>query len=80
MVSERNKSLEEKERSIVELRNNNRTLENFRYVLDHRLKQLMEERCESIRDGVERKRDPSLPDSVLFLDNSAVDFVLAGVR
>jgi molybdopterin converting factor small subunit len=43
-LEERNRSLEEKERTIVELRNNNRTLENFRYVLDHRLKQLMEER------------------------------------
>lgn len=42
--AERSRSLEEKEKTIVELRNNNRTLENFRYVLDHRLKQLMEER------------------------------------
>lgn len=43
-LAERSRSLEEKEKTIVELRNNNRTLENFRYVLDHRLKQLMEER------------------------------------
>ena len=43
-LEERNNNLLEKERIIMDMRNNTRTLENFRYVLDHRLKQLMEER------------------------------------
>jgi len=43
-LEERNNALLEKERIIMDMRNNTRTLENFRYVLDHRLKQLMEER------------------------------------
>ncbi|CAM9389012.1 unnamed protein product, partial [Hapterophycus canaliculatus] len=34
----------EQEKTILELRSNNTTLDNFRFVLDHRLQQLMEER------------------------------------
>jgi len=41
---ERETTLSEKERIIQDLRSNNRTLDNFRFVLDHRLQQLMEER------------------------------------
>jgi peptidoglycan hydrolase CwlO-like protein len=43
-LQEREEALEEKERIILELRNTTRTLENFRFVLDHRLQQLSAER------------------------------------
>ncbi|CAM9454212.1 unnamed protein product, partial [Discosporangium mesarthrocarpum] len=43
-MHEREVTLAEKEKTILELRSNNTTLDNFRFVLDHRLQQLMEER------------------------------------
>ena len=51
-LQEREDALAEKERVILELRNTTRTLENFRYVLDHRLKQLSMER-DPIRSHIE---------------------------
>lgn len=41
---EREEALAEKEKTILELRSTTRTLENFRFVLDHRLQQLSAER------------------------------------
>jgi len=41
---EREQALAEKEKVIIELRSTTRTLENFRFVLDHRLQQLSAER------------------------------------
>ena len=41
---EREDALAEKERVVLELRSKTRTLENFRFVLDHRLQQLSSER------------------------------------
>ena len=41
---EREQALAEKEKTIIELRSTTRTLENFRFVLDHRLQQLSAER------------------------------------
>jgi len=41
---EREEALAEKEKTILELRSTTRTLENFRFVLDHRLQQLSSER------------------------------------
>jgi WD40 repeat protein len=41
---EREEALSDKEKTILELRSTTRTLENFRYVLDHRLQQLSSER------------------------------------
>ncbi|CAM9256888.1 unnamed protein product [Chrysoparadoxa australica] len=43
-MHERELTLAEKEKIILDLRSNNMTLDNFRFVLDHRLQQLMEER------------------------------------
>ena len=43
-LREREDALAEKENVILELRNKTRTLENFRFVLDHRLQQLGAER------------------------------------
>ena len=43
-LKEREDALSEKEKTILGLRSTNRTLDNFRYVLDHRLQQLMKER------------------------------------
>jgi len=41
---ERENALVEKEKIVLDLRSKNRTLENFRFVLDHRLQQLTSER------------------------------------
>jgi chromosome segregation ATPase len=41
---EREDALAEKEKTVLELRSKTRTLENFRFVLDHRLQQLSAER------------------------------------
>eukprot|EP01032_Pedospumella_encystans_P021980 gene21980-24919_t len=41
---EREEALAEKEKDVLELRSTTRTLENFRFVLDHRLQQLSSER------------------------------------
>ena len=41
---EREDALAEKEKTVIELRSTTRTLENFRFVLDHRLQQLSSER------------------------------------
>lgn len=41
---EREEALAEKEKLVIELRSKTRTLENFRFVLDHRLQQLSSER------------------------------------
>jgi hypothetical protein len=41
-MQEREVMLAEKERTILALRSTNRTLDNFRFVLDHRLQQFME--------------------------------------
>lgn len=41
---ERESTLEDKEKSILDLRRKNMTLDNFRFVLDHRVTQLMDER------------------------------------
>lgn len=41
---ERENALAEKEKMVLELRSTTRTLENFRFVLDHRLQQLSSER------------------------------------
>lgn len=43
-LSEREEALAEKEKIILDLRNTTKTLENFRFVLDHRLQQLTAER------------------------------------
>ena len=43
-LQERESSLQDKERTILNLRSNNRTLDNFRYVLDHRISQLTKEK------------------------------------
>jgi hypothetical protein len=43
-LKEREDALAEKEKIILELRSKTRTLENFRFVLDHRLQQLSAER------------------------------------
>ena len=43
-LQERENALGDKEKMILHLRSENRTLDNFRYVLDHRLQQLMKER------------------------------------
>ena len=43
-MEERESTLEDKELSILRLRRKNVTLDNFRFVLDHRVQQLMEER------------------------------------
>jgi hypothetical protein len=43
-LKERETALDEKEKIILELRSTTRTLENFRFVLDHRLQQLSAER------------------------------------
>eukprot|EP00520_Triparma_pacifica_P017342 CAMPEP_0118652876 /NCGR_PEP_ID=MMETSP0785-20121206/11546_1 /TAXON_ID=91992 /ORGANISM="Bolidomonas pacifica, Strain CCMP 1866" /LENGTH=1434 /DNA_ID=CAMNT_0006545411 /DNA_START=134 /DNA_END=4435 /DNA_ORIENTATION=+ len=43
-LKEREDALSDKEKTILGLRSTNRTLDNFRYVLDHRLQQLMKER------------------------------------
>jgi chromosome segregation ATPase len=43
-LAEREDALAEKEKTILDLRSNTRTLENFRIVLDHRLQQLSAER------------------------------------
>lgn len=43
-LAEREDALAEKEKMILDLRSNTRTLENFRIVLDHRLQQLSAER------------------------------------
>jgi len=43
-LAERDRALTEKEKIISDLRNTTRTLENFRFVLDHRLQQLSLER------------------------------------
>ena len=43
-MEERESTLEDKELSILNLRRKNVTLDNFRFVLDHRVQQLMEER------------------------------------
>ena len=43
-LESREESLDEKERTILSLRSTNRTLDNFRFVLDHRLTQLKEEK------------------------------------
>jgi len=43
-LKEREDALGDKEKTILQLRSTNRTLDNFRYVLDHRLQQLMKER------------------------------------
>eukprot|EP00937_MAST-01D_sp_MAST-1D-sp2_P001084 g1084.t1 len=43
-LEQREESLDEKERTILSLRSTNRTLDNFRFVLDHRLQQLKEEK------------------------------------
>ena len=43
-MKEREDALSDKEKTILKLRSTNRTLDNFRYVLDHRLQQLMKER------------------------------------
>ncbi|CAM9179293.1 unnamed protein product, partial [Phaeothamnion confervicola] len=43
-MHEREVTLAEKDRAIHDLRSNNSTLDNFRFVLDHRLQQLMAER------------------------------------
>ena len=43
-MEERESTLEDKEKGILELRRKNITLDNFRFVLDHRVQQLMEER------------------------------------
>ena len=43
-LREREIALEEKEKIVLELRSTTRTLENFRFVLDHRLQQLSSER------------------------------------
>jgi predicted RNase H-like nuclease (RuvC/YqgF family) len=40
----REEALAEKEKVILDLRNTTKTLENFRFVLDHRLQQLTAER------------------------------------
>jgi chromosome segregation ATPase len=45
-------TLAEKERSILALRSNNKTLDNFRFVLDHRLQQFMEEKG-PVQDHIE---------------------------
>ena len=43
-MKEREDALSDKEKTILGLRSTNKTLDNFRYVLDHRLQQLMQER------------------------------------
>lgn len=43
-LQERKDALEEKEKLVLELKSKTRTLENFRFVLDHRLLQLSSER------------------------------------
>jgi len=43
-MTERESTLEDKEKSILELRRTNQTLDNFRFILDHRVGQLMDER------------------------------------
>jgi len=43
-MEERESTLEDKELSILRLRRKNVTLDNFRFVLDHRLQQLVDER------------------------------------
>jgi hypothetical protein len=43
-LAEREEALAEKEKVVLELRSKTRTLENFRFVLDHRLQQLSSER------------------------------------
>jgi hypothetical protein len=43
-MEERESTLEDKELSILNLRRKNVTLDNFRFVLDHRVQQLVEER------------------------------------
>ena len=43
-IEEREQSLRDKEKDILELRSSNKTLDNFRYVLDHRIEKLMEEK------------------------------------
>jgi len=43
-MQERESTLEDKETAILELRRRNTTLDNFRFVLDHRVQQLVEER------------------------------------
>ena len=43
-LQEREEALAEKEKDVLELRSTTRTLENFRFVLDHRLQQLSSER------------------------------------
>jgi WD40 repeat protein len=43
-MQERESTLEDKEAAILELRRRNTTLDNFRFVLDHRVQQLVEER------------------------------------
>ena len=51
-LQEREDALAEKEKVISELRSTTRTLENFRFVLDHRLQQLGAER-DPIRAHIE---------------------------
>jgi hypothetical protein len=55
-LKEREEALSEKEKVILELRNNAKTLENFRFVLDHRLQLLTAERgpITSHIEGLER--------------------------
>lgn len=55
-LSEREEALAEKEKVILDLRNTTKTLENFRFVLDHRLQQLTAERgpITSHIEGLER--------------------------
>lgn len=55
-LKEREDVIAEKEKMIIELRSTTRTLENFRFVLDHRLQQLSAERgpISSHIEGLER--------------------------
>ncbi len=43
-IEEREQSLRDKEKEVLELRSSNKTLDNFRYVLDHRIETLMEDK------------------------------------
>jgi hypothetical protein len=43
-LNEREEIIKQKEKSIKELRNINSHLENFRFVLDHKIKALKEEK------------------------------------
>lgn len=52
-LAEREQSLQDKDRALLQLRSENRTLRNFRFVLDNRIKTMMHERG-PITDHIDR--------------------------